>query len=213
MFDFKVGPGLKVHNSNIDLDDPPSKPKVPSIGVFFDDAGSYFADVRIHFRDHHKNFKSEFIGFSYSYEKKTTNNRENEILLGNKLSINSYNMYLGLGHKIQHQKQVSFFYGYLGYAIKKYEGKSNFAGYHAKYNFKNESALRFALGYDYYLSSKNNFFINVQIMYDIGTVERDEIDIYDGGDCIGKMDPTGDLILPDNIFSLQFNFGYSKDIK
>ena len=213
IIDLRIGPGLRFHNNNINLNNPPSDPEVPSIGVFYNDGGVLLADFRFYFVNHHIIKKSSFLGISYSFEKIHSKNKDYALLLGDNLSIRNLNLYFGFGSFAFPKNPNSFIFGYMGLSFNNYRSETKLGNsYKAKYHFKNTNALRFAIGQDFYLTPKHNLFVNILLSYDIGSVERDFIDVYNGSEYVGKMEPVGDKILPDKVFSIIINIGYSLGI-
>lgn len=210
VIELSLGTGIRHHNKNYDLDDPPSDPEVPSIGVFYKDGSLLKTDLRFYLNDYHKEKESFFLGASYSLENVSAKHKNHEILLGEKLSNRNLNLYFGYGKILFNKYPNSYIFGYMGLSLNSYNGETKLdKSYIAEYSFKDTKACRFAIGNNIFFSSKKIFFANFLFTYDIGSVERGDIKIFYDSEYIGTMEPTGDQILPDQSFSLSINIGYS----
>ena len=210
LLDVRIGSGFRNHNENINLNNLSSDPKVPSLGVFFKDSSVITADLRIYFANRRKVKISPFIGISYSSEKIHAKNEDYAMLLGDDLSIQNWILYLGYGLFATPKTPNMFIFGYVGISNNKYSGETKLVdSYKATYNYNTSNSLRFAIGQDFYLSQKYNLLGSILLSYDIGAVERDYINVYNGSEYVGKMVPIGDRILPDKVFSIIINIGYS----
>lgn len=214
LLDVRIGSGFRNHNANMNLNNPSSELEVPSIGVFFEDGTVISAELRIYFVNRRRVKKSPFLGVSYSSEKIHAKNEDYALLLGDDLLIQNWNIHLGYGFYPLSKTPKLFIFGYVGISNNNYSGKTKLVdSYKATYHFKKSNSLRFAIGQDFYLSNKYNLLGSILLSYDIGAVERGNIDVYNGSEYVGKMIPIGDKILPDKVFSIIINIGYSWNLK
>lgn len=204
--DFGLGFGLVGHRSNYSPNSQVTTENivVPTIGSFFENNFIYSAELQFCFLS---NKSTPFLQLGYSYESLSSSIIKPSIL-GDDLHINSFELSVGYGIFHPYTKQSLLVFPSLGYVFKLYNGISNLGNNaHLEINYSNGAAIRLGLGakISFYTSPIS---ISGRLLYDIGTVQRKDIAVYQNGVVEDNLIPTGDKILPDQVFSVRINFAY-----
>ncbi len=194
--------------ANIDIHEKRSSPEIPSLGVFFD--GGLLYNGSVYFTPFNLKDCRASVVFGFIYEHATLSATSDGIdMLGRELSID--NKGLSIGAWFKPSMEVSNFLLMLnvGYIFKSYAGTSNLNNdLSLKPEYTDVSAIRLEAGCMYLNPSAVPVSFQLLFSYDFGTVTRGEIKYYSGGKYIGKLIPTGDLVLPGNFFTLRLGLSY-----
>lgn len=203
--DAGLGIGYASHVANYDYHNPSKDLLVPSLGSFYGDNFAFSSDFQFCFLS---NKSSPLLQFSYDYESLNASISSPSIL-GDKLSINSFEFSIGFGIYYASDTTSFLFFPTIGYVIKSYKGKNEVnSNLIMKINYSRGAALRLGMGAKIMNMVVLPISIMVRVYYDFGTVRRGNIEIDESGGNKEVMIPTGDLVLPDNIISVHLTFAY-----
>jgi hypothetical protein len=178
----------------------------PSVAMFFADemptglCGMFEFPLRSGFK----------IQIGSTYEQGTLHNiyPGTENILGESLRLRTSTAFLG-GSKPINDDETIFFFGTLGLAWKSYEGKSTLNNLQFVHHFEAGMTLRFNAGVEFEELFQSSLSLALGASFDLGSVNRGNIDIYQNNMKVGYGTPTGDINLKDQTISLRLAVFYT----
>lgn len=210
-----LGVGHTGHYANMNIEKPPPKPMVASIGSFYNNEGNQYAEIGIYSKNLSSGIDVFVLKIGYENHEATTMKKvPTNFVLGDKLGIQSVFACIGYGRNklINHQKIL--FQGAVGIVRKWYRGESkvdNNTKMISTYRPSNAFRMEFGLLMHHFVDFPVG--LKIQSSYDLGAVKRSTIKFYDNNHYSAYLKPTGDLVLPDNVFYLQLGVQYMLDFR
>lgn len=199
--------GLTSHWANLSLDNPPTEPKVPSIGVFYSNAPIFGTKALFYINNLRVESSSFFAGVVYEHSELSSEIEEN--VLGEDLIINTVG--LSVGYKTGKLDSNSKFFVSVSvdYLKKFYSGYNDFgSGITSISNYIKGSAFRVTLEPEYFSPEDLPFIIGLSLSMEFGSVRRDVVEFYYNDEYQAELEPTGDLVLPDDVMNIMLNISY-----
>jgi hypothetical protein len=183
----------------------------PSIAYFFDDGSGLMLDLTGSILINSNDILRLLLGVTYERSKSSNAYQQNsEIILGNELVITAFCPYVGIEGQLQGSSCMA--YGYIGPCFKTYEGNYSNGGVDWKSIYVPTVALRIAGGLEIQNIFTRRLFINISVLADFGSVERDKVEAYHSGQLLGIGTPTGEKSLKDFTIHAQLSIGYIFDM-
>lgn len=210
---FTVGPSFLIHLRDQDAenelipDQYESLEERPTIASFYNNGIGLNAEIQASI--YSSIFETTYlIGFSYEYQHLEENNEFNvDELLGEILHLHIMYPYFGIAYGDETNPMNSFVK--MGPSFRKYYGNASISGYEIKQNYDISPGFRVSGGiYSEVFSQKIPFYYNLELGIDLGTVIREDVDIYKNGRKIAKAEITGAESMRDYLISISFSIGY-----
>ena len=203
----RIGFGYGAHYENVHVGQMILEPIVPSVGVFFDNSFLIGSDLTYVPSAGHTVpiFRVSYEGQSLSFSFPNTAN-----ILGTSLGARSVALIAGIGITHGEESRVKILNSlYVGYIFRSYEGESHPDAHTLLIStYEKGRALRVGTGMHIAGILPEHFSLAWDASYDFGTVRRGNIGLYRDGKYISSLEPSGDLVLPDNILTIQIGVCY-----
>lgn len=202
-----VNGGLTSHFANTGSERQSYQHTVPSIGVFYSSAPIIGTSALFYLNDMRTKSSSFFAGVLYEHSSLPSETTGN--VLGDDLIINTLGLSAGYKFREEEINPELYLIASLKYLKKFYSGHNNFgSGITSISTYTNETAFGLSLGLEYFAPEILPFIAGITMSMDFGSVRRDVIEFYQDDEYKAELEPTGDLVLPDNVFNVMLNISY-----
>jgi hypothetical protein len=175
----------------------------PAFSTYYNDNSSYGLGISYNFEENN----GKVIFLKLSLEKSILENKisESELFLGKKIDITSFNFYLGLGFPLENKVFNPNIF--IGISSKNYQGSSIINDIHIKNNYSRSPFFTIGGAIDIE-NLKIPIGITLGSKFEFGNVKREKIEFKYLNEPISTAEPTGDLELQDNTFSIYISIYY-----
>lgn len=212
LFRLKFGFGAFIH-----LRDKDSKnPNVPdefqvieeriSIAALYSDNPGISFDASISVLNDENSENRYFIGLGYQFHFLKSEYSSIDIILGNKLNAHFFFPYIQYEHTVN--KQGIIFYGAAGPSFRKYVGRGEYDDYNLKNTYDLSTSLKINSGFSFHKLTKYPIYINLEMSFDIGTINRKGVDFYYNDEKVGHAEADGTMKFRDDMLVFSFSIGY-----
>lgn len=144
----------------------------------------------------------------YEHGARTNSSSGTGNILGESLSLQTYSFGAGAGFYVNDDRTVALSFS-LGLALKYYEGTSTLNNLNLVHHYGDEKALRIGGNIEFEQLMQSRLSLALEAICDIGSVDRKEVDFFQGNTKVAIGTPTGDINLADASLSFRITLFYA----
>ncbi len=187
-----------------------STAQVPGIGQFYDSSHGFNLELCYYHNNKSKDLNLLIIG-GFSNQRIKSNVEVADFVFGEFINISKAYFNIGSGRHVKANKINAYLYFALGPVLNFYQGETEYENWDLVFDYKPSISFRFNSGLE--IPLEKNFFINFSICYDIGGINRSDLNYYLDGDWVAKARPTGENVINDDQLILSIGISWDYEIR